>query len=225
VAVDGAKRAGPGRPRPAPFAGDLQLALLCGAAAALYVGLVLSAPGLPEAVKVGVPFLLLPAAAILLLGKPLDLGRLDRTFAISAASYAPFAALAAAAAPGAAWYYAPLAASAAGASPAALWAASTFVHVGAVDFFSKRVVQSEAHARFGARAGVAVSVAVWSGVHIIEWQWLRFIFGEAGAAAYLVAAGIVTAYAYLAWRNVLGLMVGHTLVNVAALAAAVSLYG
>jgi len=202
-----------------------QVAVVVALALALYALLQFAFPKAPESVKVGVPFLALPLAAIVLLRKAPDLGRLDRTLLFSAAAYAPFAAVAAAAAPSAAWFYAPLAATLGSLSAALWWAVDTFVHVGAVDFFTKRVVQREAEARWGAWKAVWVQLAVWSAGHVLEWTWLRLILGDVFAAAYLVAAGVVTGLAYLRWKNVGGLMFGHFLVNVSAAISAVWLYG
>lgn len=214
------------QPRAAPesFATAAELTVLCAGAAGIYLALRYGAPGIPESVPVAVPFLALPLAAIVLLKGKLDLGKPDWTLALSAAAYTPFAAIAAAAAPSVPGYYIPLAASVATPALAVAWALDTFFHVGAVDFFTRRIVQTEAHARFGAQRALAIAFAVWCGAHVIEWFWLRALFGEVGAALYLGAAGVVTGFAYLRWRNVLGLMLGHFLVNVAAAGAAVAVY-
>ena len=223
--MDGAKGEAAASPALESFASVPQLLALCALGGVVYLALALAARDVPDSVKIGVPFLALPAAFIIARGKRLAVGRLDLTLLYSAAVYAPFAVIAAVAAPGARWFYAPLALAVAGPAGAAWWAADTFFHVGAVDFFSKRVVQSEAEVRFGPARALLIQLFVWSGAHAIEWLWLRQLFGDLGAAAYLVAAGIITGLAYIRWRNVLGLMIGHFLVNVCAAAAAVTLYG
>jgi hypothetical protein len=201
-----------------------QLGALVAAAVAGYAALQAVGGALPDSVKIGVPFLALPLALSRLWGRPWQLGALDRTFVLSAAVYAPFAAVAAWAAQGAAWFYAPLASTVAVAPLAGLWALDTFIHVGAVDYFTKSVVQLEAEPRFGRWNAFALQVGAWSAGHVVEWLWLRLLLGDAAAAAYLVSAGVVTGLAYMKWRNVLGLMVGHLCVNVAAAAAALALY-
>jgi hypothetical protein len=202
-----------------------QLGAVIAVAVAGYAALQAVGGGLPDSVKIGVPFLVLPLAAARLWGRPWQLGAIDRTLAFSAAAYAPFAVAVALSARGAAWYFAPLAATVTAAPLAGLWALDTFIHVGAVDYFTKAIVQREAEPRFGRWNAFALQVVAWSAGHIVEWFWLRLLFGGPAAALYLVSAGAVTGLAFMKWRNVLGLMVGHFCVNVAAAAAAVSLYG
>jgi len=203
---------------------------LCVAAAAGYAGLrgaaMAAGTQLPDAVVVGVPFLAIPALAFWRWGEPADWGRLDRTFLLSAAVYAPFAAWVVAAVPGApAKYFAGLPGAAFAFPGGAAWAVATFAHVGAVDYFTKRVVQHEAEALWGARRAQAVQLAAWSAGHIIEWLWLREVLGDLGAGVFLVGAGAATGWAYARWKCVLGLMVGHLLVNLAAAVAAWTFYG
>lgn len=178
----------------------------------------------PDSIAVGVPFLLIPFLYLRSVGQAPELGALDLTFLLSAAAYAPFALWVAAAAPGAAWFFAPYAATVSSFPFVLWWSVDTFFHVGAVDYFTKRVVQHEAEARWGAWNGLWCQVAAWGAGHLIEWLWLRLLLGDLPAAAFLVLAGFVTGLAYMRWKNVLGLMVGHFLVNVAAAAAAVVLY-
>jgi hypothetical protein len=181
---------------------------------------------LPDAVVVGVPFLVLPAVALWWWDEPAKWGALDRGFVLSAAVYAPFAVWVVAAVPGAPpAYFATLPALAFAVPGGLLWALATFVHVGAVDYFTKRIVQHECEALWGPRAGQGLQLVAWTVGHIVEWFWLRDVLGEAGAAVMLVAAGVATGWAYARWKNVAGLMVGHLLVNVAAAVAALAVYG
>jgi hypothetical protein len=106
-----------------------------------------------------------------------------------------------------------------------LWAAATFLHVGAVDYFTKRVVQRESEVLWGSRRSQAIQFVAWAVGHIVEWFWLRDILGDAGAWTFLLAAGAVTGWAYARWRSVLGLMAGHLMVNVVAALSAWTVYG
>jgi hypothetical protein len=180
---------------------------------------------LPGTLRVAVPFLFIPLVALRRWKQPVELGRIDRSFFLSAAVYAPFAAAAAGAAPSAPEFYAAFALKVAAPALAAWFVFDTFFHVGAVDFFSKRIVQREATALWGPLRGQAVQLAAWCVGHVVEWLWLQEIFGAWGAALYLVAAGLVTGVAYARWKNVAGLMVGHLGVNIAAAAAAVWAFG
>jgi hypothetical protein len=177
---------------------------------------------LPGAIKVGIPFLALPLAALWAWGERLELGRVDRTFLWSVAAYAPFAAWTFFLVRASPTYLPGLALEVATVPLALDWALRNFLHVGAIDFFTKRIVQREAALRWGAWPGFGVQVAAWSAGHVVEWTWLREMGGDVDAAVFLVSAGIVTGLAYLRWRNVAGLMVGHFLVNVALAAAALA---
>lgn len=219
----------PGHPQraeeAAAFLDTPELTVLLAICVVDYAVLQVGGPGLPDSVKIGVPFLLLPVFFRRRWGKPWAFGKLDLTLLLSAAVYAPFAVVAAFAAGGSPWYYAPLAANVVTAGAALWFVIDTFFHVGAVDYFTKAVVQREAEPRFGRWNALYLQLVAWTAGHGVEWLWLRLILGDAGAAVYLVAAGVVTGLAYMRWKNVLGLMLGHLLVNVAAALAAVSLYG
>lgn len=205
------------------------LALVTAAGAALYGVLFLlksySGAAVPDSVHVAIPFLLLPFLFYRVRGQSPEWGAIDRSFAFSVAVYMPFAAWLLLAAPNAPQYFLPIAAAWSAAPSAVFWAADTFFHVGAVDYFTKRVVQHEAEPIFGPRAAQGIQLAAWSAGHVLEWTWLRFILGDIGAAAFLVMSGFGTGLAYRRWRNVIGLMVGHFLVNVFAGLAAVALLG
>jgi len=178
----------------------------------------------PDSIHVGVPFLFLPVVYLVRRRLPLAVGKVDRTFAWSASAYAPFALWVAAAAPGASAYFSALALSIA--TPLLLvgWAVDTFFHVGSVDYFTKRIVQLEVEKVWGPKRALLVQWAAWSAGHVVEWLWLRFLLGDAGAAAFLVLSGLVTGLAYMRWKNVGGLMLGHFLVNATAAAIAATFY-
>jgi len=197
--------------------------MILGAGLYVAIGLAASAAAVavPDSVRVGVPFLFLPILVLRWAGQPWDLGGLNRTLAYSAAVYAPFAVWLALGIPTSPQTYAPGAAALTGGAVVVWWSIDTFFHVGAVDYITKRVVQHESAALFGERRSLVFSVVAWSLGHVVEWLWLRAALGEIGAAAFLVLAGIATAMAYARWKNVLGLMIGHFLLNVAVAAAAV----
>lgn len=178
----------------------------------------------PDSIAVGVPFLLVPALYLAWRRLPLGFGGLDRSFVGSAAAYAPFALWVAAAAPGSSPYFHALAVSIATLPLALWWCVDTFFHVGAVDYFTKQIVQREAEYLWGPKRAVLLQWAAWSAGHVVEWMWLRFLLGDIGAALFLVLSGLVTGLAYMRWKNVGGLMVGHFLVNVTAGAIAVAFY-
>ncbi len=228
--AQGGESRGPEGGAPRPGGGELRpwwplfvLAL----SAYLALALVARALGadLPGSAAVGVPFLFVPLLYLAGRRLPLRLGGFGRPFLLSAASYAPFAAWAALAAPGSEWFYRSLAATVTTFPAVVFWAADTFLHVGAVDYFTKRVVQLEAELRFGAHKALALQTVAWSLGHVVEWLWLRLLLGEAGAALFLVSAGVVTGLAYARWKNAAGLMTGHFLVNLTAAAYSVALFG
>lgn len=178
----------------------------------------------PDSIHVGVPFLLVPVVYLAWRHLPLTFGDIDRSFVWSAAAYAPFALWVAAAAPGSSAYFSALALSIASLPLLLWWSVDTFFHVGAVDYFTKRIVQREAEAVWGPKRALLVQWAAWSVGHVVEWMWLRILLGDAGAALFLGLSGLVTGLAYMRWKNVGGLMVGHFLVNVTAAAVAVTFY-
>lgn len=198
------------------------------ASLAAYLALALAARAvgadLPGSVSVGLPFLFLPILYLRWRRLPLRFGAFSWPFVFSVASYAPFAAWAALAAPGSEWFYRSLASTVTAFPAVVFWGFDTFLHVGAVDYFTKRVVQFEAELRFGVRRALAIQTAVWSLGHVVEWFWLRLLLGDAGAAVFLVSAGLVTGLAYQRWKNALGLMAGHFLVNVTAAAYSAFLF-
>src|SRR5262245_6636726 len=211
-------------PSPEEQTGKLQrfgrLVGLCAIAAGLYVGLALPGSQMPDSVRVGVPFLLIPFVVLWKVGEPFALGKLDRTLLWSAATYAPLTVWLALYIPSSPQTYAPGARAITGGAFAVLWVVDTFVHVGSVDYFTRRVVHRESEIMWGPGAGFAFGWLAWSLGHIVEWFWLRAALGDVGAAVFLVAAGAMTGLAYMRWKNVVGLMIGHCALNVALAVAA-----
>jgi hypothetical protein len=108
---------------------------------------------------------------------------------------------------------------------AALWAFYTFIQVSSVDFFTKRIVQLEVWQAWGKSWGLAAQFAAWSGAHVVEYMWLKDLTGPAGAILFLGTTGALTGLLYLRTKNVLGMMVGHWLLNLILAGAAVIYLG
>jgi hypothetical protein len=105
------------------------------------------------------------------------------------------------------------------------WAVLVFLQVSSVDFFTKRIVQLEVWRSWGKGWGLAAQFAAWSGAHVVEYLWLRDLAGPAGAILFLGTTGALTGLLYLRTRNVLGMMVGHWVLNLLLAAAAVIYLG
>ncbi len=88
------------------------------------------------------------------------------------------------------------------------------LYVPPVDFFTRRFIQSEVSNTFGPWAGFWAGTAAWLVGHIPEVLWLSELMGLAGSATFIVISGLVTGLLYMRYKNVLGLMTGHWLVNV-----------
>jgi membrane protease YdiL (CAAX protease family) len=87
-------------------------------------------------------------------------------------------------------------------------------YVPPVDFFTRRFIQSEVTHTFGPWAGFWAGTIAWIVGHILELVWLSELMGPAGSATFIVVSGLVTGLLYMRYKNVLGLMTGHWLVNV-----------
>jgi membrane protease YdiL (CAAX protease family) len=87
-------------------------------------------------------------------------------------------------------------------------------YVPPVDFFTRRFIQSEVSHTFGPWAGFWAGTIAWMVGHIPEIIWLSELMGPAGSATFIVVSGLVTGFIYMRYKNVLGLMTGHWLVNV-----------
>jgi membrane protease YdiL (CAAX protease family) len=87
-------------------------------------------------------------------------------------------------------------------------------YVPPVDFFTRRFIQSEVAHNFGPWAGFWAGTVAWMVGHIPEIVWLSELMGPAGSATFIVISGLVTGFLYMRYKNVLGLMTGHWLVNV-----------
>jgi membrane protease YdiL (CAAX protease family) len=88
------------------------------------------------------------------------------------------------------------------------------LYVPPVDFFTRRFIQSEVAHTFGPWAGFLAGTAAWLVGHIPEVLWLSELMGLAGSATFIVVSGLVTGLIYMRYKNVLGLMGGHWLLNI-----------
>jgi len=111
--------------------------------------------------------------------------------------------------------------------PAAVvpWAILTLMQVSTVDFFTKRIVQLEVWEAWGKSWGLVAQFATWSGAHVIEYMWLKDIATPAGAVIFLGTTGALTGLLYIRTKNVLGMMVGHWMLNLILAASAVIYLG
>lgn len=93
------------------------------------------------------------------------------------------------------------------------WNLFAALNVMPVDFFTKRIVQAEVSKGFGQRKGLLVQTLVWGLAHGYEISWLQELMAFSGALLFIIGSGLITGYLYLKTENVLGLMVGHWLLN------------
>ncbi len=96
------------------------------------------------------------------------------------------------------------------------WNIFTAMNVMPVDYFSKRIVQQETEALFGAKVAFAAQVAVWCAGHIPEFLWLTrevHIMGNIGAGVFIFVSGAATGLVYWKTKNVWGMMLGHWALN------------
>ncbi len=87
------------------------------------------------------------------------------------------------------------------------------MNVTPVDFFSKRIIQLEIMKGFGEWWGMYAQITVWMVGHVYELFWLKNLMGVEGALLFITVSGIVTGFVYLKTKNVLGFMFGHWLLN------------
>ena len=93
------------------------------------------------------------------------------------------------------------------------WNITIFLHVSTIDFFTKRIVQFKATQVFGEIKGLEIQVLVWMIAHIKEFFWLNDLMGNLGCLIFLFVSGIITGIIYMKTRDIIGLMVGHWLLN------------
>lgn len=93
------------------------------------------------------------------------------------------------------------------------WNITIFLHVSTIDFFTKRIVQFKATQVFGEIKGLEIQVVVWMIAHIKEFFWLNDLMENLGCLIFLFVSGIITGIIYMKTRDIIGLMVGHWLLN------------
>lgn len=82
-----------------------------------------------------------------------------------------------------------------------------------VDFFSKRIIQREIAKGFGEMNGMFVQMGAWMLGHVYELFWLKHLMGCAGALLFIAVSGAITGFVYSKTKNVLGFMIGHWMLN------------
>ncbi|MDI6916388.1 MAG: hypothetical protein QMC80_01165 [Thermoplasmatales archaeon] len=82
-----------------------------------------------------------------------------------------------------------------------------------VDFFSKRVIQLEIAERFGEMIGMYAQIIAWMVGHVYELFWLKELMGCAGSLLFIAFSGIITGFVYSKTKNVFGFMIGHWMLN------------
>jgi len=94
-----------------------------------------------------------------------------------------------------------------------LYLALVAFYVPPVDFFTRRVVHLEIERGFGKKMGLIVGTVAWMVGHSWEVIWLSELTGVVSSFLFILVSGVVTGLLYLRYKNVLGLMVGHWMVN------------
>jgi len=178
------------------------------------------APGHEVAVFVG--FFLVPLAILLFKGRKVRLGGLDRGFLMGFGLYMCFLVPLLFLIPAHPAFFGRYRMEPAA---AVAWALLTLIQVSSVDFFTKRIVQLEVEGAWGAGWGMAAQFAAWSIGHVPEYLWLSALAGPAGAVLFLGITGALTGLLYHRTKNVLGMMVGHWLLNLILAGAALIYLG
>lgn len=206
---------------------EWRLALVVASCASAYAVLWSVDMGLrgEHSVDVALAFLVLPAAMLLAMREPPDLGALDRWLVQGVVVYLPFALWVVLYIPSHADFFRDWARLEEGGPSVALHATIVGVNVAAVDYFCRRVVQLGASRAWGDRWGLALATAAWLVGHVPEALWLEDLMGLASGLSFIVLAGVATGLVYMRGRNVAGLMLGHALLNVVVIVAAAHLTG
>jgi len=179
----------------------------------IFLSLELGRPLKPGAHELAVfaGFTVAPLAVLMLTRRKLELGKFDMKFLMGVGLYMLFVLMLLPVIPGNRDFFegyrmAP--------GAAVLWALLTYIQVSSVDFFTKRIVQFEVERKWGTVAGMAAQFAAWSLGHIPEYLWLQKLATPAGAVLFLGVTGAATGWLYSRTKNVLGMMLGHWLLNV-----------
>lgn len=189
---------------------------------ASYASLTLA--GLEHALAVSVGFLVVPMGLLVAAGRPLALGRLDRSLGAGLAAHGIALAYRLPRVLASPRRFDHLVHGFLGPEPLVYLSTSAAI-VMPVDFFVRRVIQREAHQRWGARVGIVLAVLVWLVGHVREYvTYLSDQVGPVEGWGYLAVTGVAGALLYARWPNVLGFMIGHVALNVAvALLASVAM--
>jgi hypothetical protein len=167
-------------------------------------------------------FMLAPLALLLLTGRQLGLGGLDRFLPMGIGLYMLFFLPLAALVPFNRGFFegyrmAPV--------TAVAWALLTLIQVSSVDFFTKRIVQLEAERRWGPSIAMGAQFAAWCIGHFPEYFWLKDLTTPFGAVVFLGFTGATTGWFFYKTKNVLGMMLGHWLLNLLLAGTAIIYFG
>ncbi|MDI6855235.1 MAG: hypothetical protein QMD21_00420 [Candidatus Thermoplasmatota archaeon] len=94
-----------------------------------------------------------------------------------------------------------------------IWNFFAMLNVAPVDFFTKRIIQKELSASLTPWHGLGAQTIVWTLAHFYELLWLQQLMGSQGALLFIIVSGLATGLVYLKTKNVLGMIVGHWMLN------------
>lgn len=163
-----------------------------------------------RAVATFVAFLFIPLIILALTGKGLELGRPDLGLVLSIIIYQLFAVWLIAyylVNPGYFKDYVVFGAD------HLLFLALTAFYVPAVDFFVRRVVHLEIENITNERTGLVIGILAWVLGHGLEIVWLSELMNPIGSVLFIVSSGTVTSLLFMRYKNIVGLMVGHWVLN------------
>jgi hypothetical protein len=94
-----------------------------------------------------------------------------------------------------------------------LYLALVAFYVPSVDFFTRRIIHLEVERSWGEVKGLVVGTVAWMVGHSWELVWLSELTGSVGSFLFILISGVVTGLLYQRYKNVIGLMVGHWMLN------------
>lgn len=94
-----------------------------------------------------------------------------------------------------------------------VWLFLISLNVMPMDFYTKRFIQHPLSLRYGSRTAVTLQTGIWLVAHIPESIWLGDLMGVVGVWVFLGVTGLLTGISYERTNNVLGMMVGHVMIN------------
>lgn len=161
-------------------------------------------------VSVFISFMMMPVTILVLMKKPLRLGKMDKGFVYGIAVYLllflwvfPY------------YFFNPEFFDVFNVKGwnFVLYNILIIMNVMPVDFFSKRIIQKEIAKGFGEMTGIYVQIIAWMLGHVYELFWLKDLMGCTGALLFIAVSGVITGFVYSKTKNVLGFMIGHWMLN------------